>query len=246
MKTYVILGATSDVGEQFAYEVARSEKENCQLLLTARSPERLAPLKSDLEITTGASVETLAVDAMDIQSATKYLGPWAEKADWVALFLGYLGDQEEAQNSGEEASRIMQVNYNGAVQLLDIFARSFATKKQGTIVGVASVAGLRGRQSNYYYGSAKAGFIAYLSGLRNRLYHQNVHVLTVLPGFMDTKMTADLDLPGPLTAQPDQAARHIFRSAKKKKNQVYVLPIWRWIMLIITTIPEGIFKRLSL
>ena len=121
-----------------------------------------------------------------------------------------------------------------------------ASSGEGTIVGISSVAGDRGRQSNYIYGSAKAAFTAYLSGLRNDMYHKGVHVLTVKPGFVATRMTEHLDLPGPITAQPDEVADKIIKGIEKKKNIIYVRWMWRYIMLIITLIPEFIFKRLKM
>jgi short-subunit dehydrogenase len=108
------------------------------------------------------------------------------------------------------------------------------------------VAGDRGRQSNYIYGSAKAAFTTYLSGLRNRLAKSNVHVLTVKPGFVRTKMTANLPLPGPVTAKPEQVATDVFRAFQKGGNELYTLWMWRYLMFIIRNIPEPIFKRLSL
>lgn len=116
----------------------------------------------------------------------------------------------------------------------------------GAIIGLSSVAGDRGRQSNFIYGSSKAGFTAYLSGLRNYLFDKKVHVLTVKPGFMDTKMTEGLPLNPKLTASPKQAAAHIYKAYKKQKNIAYVLPIWGFIMLIIKNIPEFIFKKMKL
>jgi short-subunit dehydrogenase len=118
--------------------------------------------------------------------------------------------------------------------------------KQGVIVGISSVAGERGRQSNYIYGSAKAGFTAYLSGLRNRLQKENVHVLTVLPGFVYTKMTENLKLPKPLTAAPEEVGVAVYNGVVKRKNVVYVRWMWRWIMLIIKLVPESMFKKLKL
>ena len=155
-------------------------------------------------------------------------------------------DQVLAEANVEEAIQEMDVNYKAGVLALSVFKDEFQAKGKGTIIGVSSVAGERGRAKNYIYGSAKAGFTAYLSGLRNQLCKENIHVLTVLPGFMDTKMTAGLDLPKPLTASAETAAAQIFKAYKKQKNIVYVLPIWRHIMLIIRNIPEFIFKKLSI
>ena len=125
-------------------------------------------------------------------------------------------------------------------------ANDFEQRRSGTIVGISSVAGDRGRASNYIYGSAKAGLSAYLSGLRNRLAKSNVHVLTVKPGFVRTKMTADLPLPGPVTAKPERVANDIFSAAHRQSNEIYTLSIWRPLMFVIRNIPETIFKRLNL
>jgi short-subunit dehydrogenase len=114
------------------------------------------------------------------------------------------------------------------------------------IVGIASVAGERGRQSNYLYGSAKAGFRAYLSGLRNRMHRESVHVVTVQPGFVYTKMTENLNLPKMLTATPDEVAETVYSAVYKRKNVVYVKWFWRWIMVVIKSIPESVFKKLKL
>ena len=140
----------------------------------------------------------------------------------------------------------MQTNYIGPASLLAHLANRFAARGSGTLVGISSVAGERGRATNYIYGSAKAGFTAFLSGLRNRLAKQGVHVVTVLPGFVATQMTEGLDLPARLTAQPDEVARAIERAVDKRRNIIYVRPIWWLIMAIIKTIPERIFKNLKL
>jgi short-subunit dehydrogenase len=122
-------------------------------------------------------------------------------------------------------------------------ANRFVQRGSGTIVGVSSVAGDRGRASNYVYGSAKAGFTAFLSGLRNRLARQGVHVLTVKPGFVRTRMTRGMKLPGALTADPVLVGREIYAAAITRKDVVYVYPSWRLIMGIIKMVPEGIFKK---
>jgi short-subunit dehydrogenase len=138
------------------------------------------------------------------------------------------------------------VNYTGAVSILNVVAEDFEKRGQGAIVGMSSVAGDRGRQSNYIYGSAKAGFTAYLSGLRNRLAKTGVHVMTVKPGFCRTKMTEHLELPAALTAEPAQVATAVFQGMEKKQNVVYTLWMWRWVMLVIRCIPECVFKRLGM
>lgn len=163
------------------------------------------------------------------------------------MVAGLLGDQTESAADPRAASLVMTTNYVGPALLLLAGARRLAGRPGGgCIVGVSSVAGDRGRGSNFIYGSAKAGFTALLSGLRNDFAKKGVHVITVKPGFVDTAMTAGMKLPPPLTAQPDDVARAIVAAHRRGRDVIYVKPIWRVIMLIITTIPERIFKRLSL
>jgi decaprenylphospho-beta-D-erythro-pentofuranosid-2-ulose 2-reductase len=140
---------------------------------------------------------------------------------------------------------MVAVNYLGAMSVLDQCAGVLAAGGNGFIIGISSVAGDRGRQSNYYYGSAKAGLSAYLSGLRNRLSGQGVHVMTVKPGFVDTAMTYGLEGMF-LVASPEDIGRQIVRAVGKRRNTVYLPWFWRYIMLIIRHIPEFVFKRLKL
>jgi short-subunit dehydrogenase len=128
---------------------------------------------------------------------------------------------------------------------LSILANYFEKRGEGTLAAISSVAGDRGRQSNYVYGTAKAAVNAYLQGLRNRLYSKGVHVLTIKPGFVDTPMTAHLKQ-GPLFASVDQVARDIVKAIEKKKCIIYTPWFWRWIMLVIRLIPESLFRRLKL
>lgn len=129
---------------------------------------------------------------------------------------------------------------------MNVIANEYEQNKNGFIVGISSVAGDRGRKSNYIYGSAKAAFSAYLSGLRNRLHDANVQVLTVKPGFVNTQMTKGMELPEKLTAQPEEVARDIYAAQKKGKDVLYTRWFWRWIMLIIRNIPEFQFKKMSI
>jgi short-subunit dehydrogenase len=140
----------------------------------------------------------------------------------------------------------MRTNYLDLALLLDRIAARMETDDGGTIIGISSVAGDRGRASNYIYGSAKAGFTAYLSGLRNRMAKRGVHVVTIKPGFVDTQMTAGMKLPPLLTAKPEEVARAILRAEIRRRDVVYVRPIWRLVMAIIKAIPEMGFKRLNL
>lgn len=243
MPTVLMLGATSDMAVAIARKYA---SENYAIQLAARKPEQLYALQQDLQIRSGTTVTTHAFDAMDFESHTAFYQQLPVKPDVVICVFGYLGDQEMAQSNWPEASRILHTNYTGAVSILNAVAEDMAARRSGTIVGISSVAGDRGRMSNYLYGSAKAGFTAYLSGLRNRLFHTGVHVMSVQPGFVNTRMTEGLTLPPLLTAQPDEVAKDIFSGATAKKNVIYTKWFWRYIMFIIRNIPEFIFKKLKL
>lgn len=243
MPSVLILGATSDMGFATAKKFA-AQQYNIQL--AGRNLQALAPLQSDVQIRYGVTCSTHLFDAMDFNSHAAFYTSLTEKPDIVICVVGYMNDNEKVAASQEETLRTLHTNYTGPVNILNIIAADFARQKKGTIVGISSVAGLRGRQSNYIYGSAKAGFTAYLSGLRNKLFHDGVHVVTVLPGFVNTKMTADLNLPKLLTAQPEDVANVIYTAVKKKKNIVYVKWFWRWIMCIIVNVPEFIFKKKKL
>jgi short-subunit dehydrogenase len=227
------------IARQFA-----AEKYDIQL--AARNTSFLQTLQQDLEVRYGVRATTHAFDALDFNSHTAFYDSLQPKPDITICVFGYLGDQQLAQSSWQEAGRIIHTNYTGAVSILNIVANDYSARGQGAIIGISSVAGERGRQSNYLYGSAKAGFSAYLSGLRNRLFHRGVHVMSVQPGFVYTRMTEGLQLPPLLTAQPNDVAAAIVKGVKARKNVLYVKWFWRYIMLIIKSIPEFIFKKLKL
>ncbi len=243
MPTILLLGATSDIGYAIAKKFA-AQKYNVQL--AARNTSLLQPMQSDIEIRSGVACTLHQFDALAFETHQAFYAALPAKPDVVAYVIGYMNDNEKVIENWNETLLTINTNYTGAVSILNIVARDFAQKKAGSIIGISSVAGSRGRQSNYIYGSAKAAFTAYLSGLRNKMYHSGVHVLTVLPGFVFTKMTEHLQLPKPLTARPEEVAEAVFAGVANKKNVVYVKWFWRWIMLVITTIPEGIFKKKKL
>ena len=243
MPTVLILGAGSDMAIAIAKKFA-AEKYNIQL--AARNSSRLQPLQSDLAIRYNITSTLHEFDAERTEGHESFYASLPVKPDITICVFGYLGEQKIAETDWKECNRIIQVNYTGAVSILNIVANDYAGRSAGIIAGISSVAGERGRQSNYFYGSAKAGFTAYLSGLRNRLFHDKVHVLSVQPGFVYTRMTEGMPLPKPLTAKPEEVANVIYKAVLQKKNVVYVKWFWRWIMLIIKSIPEPIFKKLKL
>lgn len=239
----LILGASSDMAVAIAKKFASA---GYSITLAGRNVEKLKIMEADLKVRYNGIVNSVFFDALDFSGHQSFYDNLPEKPDIVICVFGLLGDQFEAQKNWKLCAEILSSNYVGAVSVLNVVANDFEAKKKGTIVGISSVAGDRGRQSNYFYGSAKAGFTAYLSGLRNRLFHCGVHVLTVKPGFVKTKMIENMKTPGPLTAKPEKVADNIFKAVKRKSNSIYVLSIWALIMLIIRMIPEGIFKKLKL
>jgi short-subunit dehydrogenase len=242
--TILIFGATSNVARETA--ILHAKQGAKKIILSARDTEKLEPLVQHIKLVHGAEVSLLKLDAFNMDGCEDVLIPLIKESDMCYSFWGYLGEQKKAETDWKECWKQVEANYTACVRLLNIVAEIYEERKSGIIVGVSSVAGERGRQSNYIYGSAKAGFTVYLSGLRNRLFKSGVHVVTVLPGFMRTKMTEGLNLPPAITSDPDKAANIIVKGALKKENVVYVSAIWRYIMLIIKYIPEFIFKKLTL
>lgn len=243
MPTVLLLGASSDIAVAMAQRFARSGYD---IQLAARNAWRLDPLRSDLAIRHGVSASIHEFDAQQFGQHAAFFADLNPKPDITICVFGYLGDQQASASDWAECERTIQVNYTGAVSILNIIANYYAAQHKGVIAGISSVAGEKGRMSNYLYGSAKAGFTAYLSGLRNRLFHEQVHVLTVKPGFVYTRMTEGLPLPKLLTATPEKVADAVYAAIAKKKNVLYVKWFWRWIMLIIKSIPEFLFKKLKL
>ncbi len=242
-QTLLILGARSDIAQACAHEFAAS---GFDLILAARNSNTLASVKSDLEIRHQISVHTAEFDAADPLTHADFYNSLPVKPDIVLYAIGYLGDQKTSKKKWGEMERVITSNYTGGVSILSIVANDFEDRNAGTIIGISSVAGDRGRQSNYIYGSAKAGFSAFMQGLRHRLATTKVNVLTVKPGFVETKMTEGMDLPPILTAKPPQIAKAIFKAFKSRKSTLYYLPVWRQIMFAVRGVPEFIFVKSKL
>lgn len=243
-KTMLLVGATSDIGHATAIAYARA---GWRVILTARDPARAKRNAADLSVRSGKPEELVALDILAPESFEKFVDSLPVLPDTVVSVVGELGDQKKTEASLTDASRIMRANYEGPALLLGLFAERFEKRGTGTIVGVSSVAGDRGRATNYVYGSAKAGLTAFLSGLRNRLSKKGVHVLTVKPGFANTRMTAGMNLPKPLTAEPQEVGDAIFKAAEvSRKDVIYVRWIWWPIMTAIKSIPERVFKGMKI
>ncbi len=243
-KICLILGSNSDIGQALAYKFAEN---NYNIILATRLlNEYQYRLKEDISIKYNVNASNIRFDGNKYEEHNEFWNSFKEIPDVVIVVFGYLGNQQIAMHNFKEAFEIISSNYIAQVSLLNQFVQKSKGTKKTTIIGISSVAGERGRQSNYIYGSAKAAFTTYLSGLRNDLFKSEIHVMTVLPGFMNTKMIENIQTPKLLTANPQYVASKIYSSYQKKKNIVYILPIWRLIMIIIRSIPEFIFKKLNL
>ncbi len=242
-KYVLIVGGKSDIAVAVAREYA---KHGYDLYLAGRNISELENCARDIALRHSITVTLKELDLLDFASHQTFYNELESPPLGVIVVAGFMAEQEQAQKDWELTLNTINVNYTGAVSLLNIIANDFEERKKGFIIGISSVAGDRGRKANYIYGSSKAAFSAYLGGLRNRLFESGVHVLTVKPGFVNTRMTAGLDLPAKLTAQPAEVAKDIFVAQQKGKNILYTKSIWILVMTIINNIPEFLFKRLSI
>ena len=240
--TALVIGATSDIGRAIAHTLADG---GCALQLAARDPARLEREARDIRVRTGAAVAAHRCDMLDEDGGVSLLDKLDPLPDVAVCVVGLLGDQTESQRDGVAAQRVMRTNYIGPTLLMGALAERFERRGGGVLVGVSSVAGERGRASNYVYGSAKAGFTAFLSGLRGRLAASGVHVVTVKPGFVRTRMTDGMVLPARLTANPEEVAMAVVKAIRRRRDVVYVRHVWRPIMFVIRAIPERLFKRMK-
>lgn len=216
--------------------------------LVARNPEKLEAVASDLRTRGATAVFTRTMDLDDTGAHTKMLTDATQDLGLIEMALiahGVLGDQEKAQVDYATTEAILRTNFLSAVSLITWLANYFESTKQGTLAVISSVAGDRGRKSNYVYGASKGALNLFLDGVRNRIDRAGVHVLTIKPGFVATPMTAHLSQGG-LFADPAVVGRDILKAVQKRKDTAYVPPIWGLIMLVIRSIPEFIFKRLNL
>jgi decaprenylphospho-beta-D-erythro-pentofuranosid-2-ulose 2-reductase len=243
MSYILIVGAKSDIAKELAKIYAQN---GYNLYLAARESESLIPLATDIKIRCDIDVRAIELDITNYDSHVEFYSNLLPKPEGVIIVSGYMSEQKLCEKEWAKTLNTIEVNYTGAVSILNIVANDMEKTKNGFIVGVSSVAGERGRKANYIYGSSKAAFTTYLSGLRNRMYSSNVNVLTVKPGFVATKMTAGLDLPQKLTSKPEEVAKNIYFAQQKKKNVLYTKSIWFVIMLIVKLIPEWKFKSMNI
>lgn len=245
MQKILIIGATSAIAEAAARRFAQ---RGDSLYLLARDGERLDALLADLKLRGAAATAGARFDANDhaqhgalVEQAAAAMGG----LDAVLIAHGTLPDQRACEADAALALREIGTNALSVIGLLTHVANRFEAQRAGVIAVIGSVAGDRGRQSNYVYGSAKGMLAIFLQGLRNRLHKAGVQVLTIKPGFVDTPMTAAFKK-GPLWATPDQVAQAIVKAMDRRRDVLYTPFFWWGIMAIIRAIPEAIFKKLSL
>lgn len=237
----LIVGVTSSIARALAAEYAR---DGYDLMVTGRDPEELSAVASDLALRYRVEVEPRLFDALDFADHEALMREACDGAG-VIVALGTMGDPAELHEDFEQARLVLDTNYTACVSLLERAASCLEPRGEGFICAIGSVSGDRGRQSNYLYGSAKAGLDAYLQGLRNRLYKAGVTVTTIKPGFVDTRMT--YGKPGVfMVASPESVARGIHRAVGRGRNEVYLPWFWRPLMWAIRSIPEPVFKRMNL
>jgi decaprenylphospho-beta-D-erythro-pentofuranosid-2-ulose 2-reductase len=241
----LVLGATSAIANGVMRPLAAN---GARFYLVARSPEKLTAVANDL-LTRGASaVFTHVMDLDDTAAHEPMLAEAMRELETIDLALlahGVLGDQEKAQADYAATEAILRTNFLSAVSLITWLANYFEKTQQGTLAVISSVAGDRGRKSNYIYGASKGALNIFLEGVRNRIDRSGVHVLTIKPGFVATPMTAHLPQ-NALFAHPAAVGRGILKAIEKRKDVVYMPPIWAIIMLIIRSVPNSIFKKLNL
>lgn len=241
----LIAGATSAIAQETAKCFAR---DGADLFLVARSADRLAAIRDDLKVRGAGRVETFTLDLTDLSrhqemfdAALTALG----NLDALLIAHGTLGDQRASQASVAETLKELNINFISAVSLLTIAANYFEQRRSGCIAVTGSVAGDRGRQSNYIYGTAKGGLNTFLQGLRSRMFKSGVAVVTIKPGFVDTPMTAGMKK-NPLYASASSVGEGVYKAMLKRRDTVYLPWFWLFIMLVVRNIPEPIFKRLKM
>jgi short-subunit dehydrogenase len=245
MRRILIIGATSAIAEATMRVFA---ERNDRLFLLARNVERVQSVVADLRIRGAESVEYAALDVNDFANHEAAIDRAVATMGGIDIALiahGTLGDQKACE--GNVALTLQELNTNAisVILLLTHLSNKFEAQRYGTIAVIVSIAGDRGRKSNYIYGAAKGAVAIFLQGMRNRLYNSGVHVLTIKPGFVDTPMTGSFKK-GPLWASPEYVARKIVDAIARKKNCAYIPSFWRGIMVVIKLLPEALFKRLSL
>lgn len=245
MRKVLIIGATSAIAQETAKLFAQAGD---RLYLVARNKDRLQAVADDLRVRGAIGVGQGIIDVNDIDRHTEMLQQATQSLgglDTVLVAHGTLSDQKACEQSVAATERELRTNFLSVVSLLTLVANRFEAQRHGCIAVISSVAGDRGRQSNYVYGTAKGALTIFLQGLRNRLFRAGVQVLTIKPGFVDTPMTREFKK-GLLWVGPERIAAGIYKAVDSNRSVVYLPSFWRGIMAAIGAIPERVFVRLSL
>ncbi|WP_080591051.1 SDR family oxidoreductase [Pseudomonas protegens] len=246
MKRILIIGATSTIANACARIWA---SEGAEFFLVARNNEKLEQTALDLQIRGATKITLHILEATDVAAHSKMVESCIETLHQVDIALiahGTLPNQKGCEQSVEVTLQELANNATSVIALLTLIANQFEKQRCGTLAVISSVAGDRGRPSNYIYGTAKAAVSTYCEGLRARLFKVGVHVMTIKPGFVNTPMTKGLPLPAALVAQPEKVAAQITNGIDKKINTLYTPSFWGLIMLIIRSVPQSVFKRMNL
>ncbi len=243
--TVLVLGATSSIAIATVRQLAAPHR---RFMLVARKGDRLTAVAQDLRARGALSVDTWVMDLDDTAGHGEMLAAAAQRLGTIDLALiahGVLGDQQAAEENFEVAAAILHTNFLSTVSLLTILANRLQAQRSGTLAVISSVAGDRGRKSNYVYGASKGALNIFLDGLRNRIDRDGVHVLTIKPGFVATPMTAHVPQ-NALFASPEQVGRGILNAVLKRKDVVYVPWFWALIMLLVRAVPGSRFKKMNM
>ncbi|MEL7344501.1 MAG: SDR family NAD(P)-dependent oxidoreductase, partial [Pseudomonadota bacterium] len=234
-ETWIVLGATSTMARAFSRMAAEKGHD---VILAGRDIDDLERQAGDLSLRFGIVAKAMAFDARDAKTFGPIIDALPAKGlISAAVFVGSMPEQSAIDADASLVEGTIMDSFTGPARFLTTLAPIMEQRQGGTVVGVGSVAGDRGRVGNYVYGSAKAGFHAYMSGLRNRLTRSGGHAVTVKPGFVDTAMTWGIEGMF-LVASPEDVAGDIFRAVEKRKDIIYTPFFWRYIMLIIRSVPE--------
>lgn len=244
MNSAIIFGGKSPL----AIAIAKAFASNgFDIYLVARNSESLVKEEASFATAFNSTLTVVELDISNGEALQHFVSGFQDSCpDAVISVLGRQQPADIKRDNADTIAALIEGNFTGPAVVLEQFATLMEQHGKGTLIGISSVAGERGRQKNYTYGSAKAGFTAFLAGLRNRLAGTGVHVITVKPGVIQTPATADLKHPRWLVRNPEVLARDVYRAYTKGKNTIYTPWFWAWIMLIIKLIPEPIFKRLNI
>lgn len=236
----LVIGGTSEIAVCAAEEFG---KNGYQIDLASRNIENQKVIASDLSIRLNTTVNTYKLDVSDEDTFLTLWNSFKEFPDVVLIAVGMLGEQEKATYDYKFAEKIVNTNFNYLIPIITTISNDFEKQNKGSLIVISSVAGDRGRRSNYVYGSAKAALTAFLSGLRARLSTTKVKILTVKPGIVNTKMIKGTESPKLLTADPHKVGKDIYKAYIKGKDVIYTPKYWKYIMMVVKLLPEFIFKK---